>query len=290
MQDLIARAGAATGVELHADMRVADLPVFSSGDQARAGDLLQALALRSRARIAKWIAPTSWWGSWRGAEPPVPRCGMVGRDEGQGSTLGNGQHAADHSASGRNGGINGLGFAANDAYGLTDQQLAEVEKRSTDFTPTEALPPALQQYIQTEVDSYNTSTQTQHLRDDRAQFSVNLDYAFQPPHDDLLDNEGSLGNLAFYRQLAEPKKEKPLPASPPAGPLPQAPQRILFLTPERSTDVQQAIVAARKLGFTDLALRTESRELLAAAVLAGRSPDGAPRIGIYAVVAPLCGH
>lgn len=43
--DLVQRVGRAAGIELYADGRVADLPVWIRGDSAQAGDLLQALCL-----------------------------------------------------------------------------------------------------------------------------------------------------------------------------------------------------------------------------------------------------
>ncbi len=43
--DLVARAAEAAGLEIHADRRVALLPVWVRGDQARAGDVLKALSL-----------------------------------------------------------------------------------------------------------------------------------------------------------------------------------------------------------------------------------------------------
>ncbi len=51
--DLVQRIGRAVGIELYADGRTADLPVWIRGDSAQAGDLLQALCLALTGTVRK---------------------------------------------------------------------------------------------------------------------------------------------------------------------------------------------------------------------------------------------
>jgi hypothetical protein len=59
VDDLVGRVAKATGLELFADQRVGRLPVWTKGNAARAGDLLEALA-------------RAITGAWRQVTPAAP--------------------------------------------------------------------------------------------------------------------------------------------------------------------------------------------------------------------------
>ena len=117
-----------------------------------------------------------------------------------------------------------------------------------------------------------------------------LGYAFQPPQDDLLEPEyGMLGGARTYQPAPKLRSASPeTPAIVPAvGALPDAKRRLLFLTPDRPADAERAVAAAQRLGFTDLVLCTERRDIVTAATEAANGTRFYARIKIHAAVAPF---
>jgi hypothetical protein len=293
VQDLISRIAAATHIEIIADLRVAQLPLFVRGDAARAGDLLRALALAVtgtyRAVDSAYVLTGDLVGlgtrQWRAADW-FRDVDTRARQWGEEITTKIAQQG------GRNGGINALGFAPNDSYTLSPDQIAEAWRRDNaggaqvDFDVS-TLPPALQQLIH---EIAERSPAIQKNRDDRAWITPQFKFGYQLPNGDLLDPEGeNLGATERYQPRETTGQDHtPAPRPTPApGPLPAAEQRFLFMTPDVSKDITGIVAAVRRAGFTDLALNTEEAPLLKAAVLAARGGTGANGMRIYACIAPF---
>lgn len=268
--DLINRIHDATRLELYADGRVAGLPLLTRGGQARAGDLLKALALAVTGTYRR-VGPaflltsdltgigtrqmrlTEWQEQIR-AEVAQMEQEIV-------------RQIREHS--GAKSGIRSLGYAPNDPAPLTPE--IEQEARQHPELAAERLTPALQQLLrdaaaQRAADSPNGSQ----MSAASARIDVNWRFAFQLPNGALLPMEsGMVGHAGEYETTAQtappraadlrPIARRPLPAG--------VASRTLFLTPRTPQEAEVMAQTANRLGFTELVLYTEERDMLQAAIL-----------------------
>ncbi len=303
VRDLIRRVAEATRLELYADLRVAELPVFARGGQVRAGDVLKALALATtgtfrkvdkaflltsdltgmgarQLRLAEWQAQTSLeLKHWEA------NLNTKLAQQGEQTT-----------------GMNAVGFAPTDPYALTPDVIQEVQKRRNENTSKRyldpgALSPALQQLLANVTASYNDHQAfSGKLRDDAVDLNISIKLAFQLPDGRVLQPDSSpIGFADQFSRLAQGAREAPpsplnapAKASPSRLPLPKwAARRLLFITPRSSDSAGEAVQVARRLGFTDLVLNTDNATIVSAAVLAAKSAAKGEEIRIHAVVAPF---
>lgn len=308
--DLIARISAVTHLEIYADGRVACLPLLVRGSRARAGDVLRALALAVTGTFRKvdtaFVLTSDLTGigtrqmqlvEWE-AQIKV-KTDQLYRE----LTKQILQH------SGKNGGVLALGYASNAPYALTPALEQAALKRSD--IPAANLTPALQQLLRdvaARMEKYNPNDKK--IRDDAARLDFYWLFAFQLPDGSILPPEGNVGiSFEYYPAPASGRVQNgndTPPQLPPFVPYPLpawAKPRTLFLTPRNLQDAVTMAQTAHRLGFTELALQTEDKAALKAAIAeAGKTEvektetrkketqklgSAEQKLRVYAVVAPF---
>ena len=298
--DLITRVSVITHLELYADGRVASLPLMVRGSRARSGDVLKALALAVTGTYRKVDTAFVLTSDLTGIGTRQMRLAeWQGQIKAQTEQLEKEltKQIAQHS--GKSGGILSIGYASNDPYAATPAIEQEALKHGE--IPAERLTPGLRQFLRdAAAQNEKQDPNGDKMRDDAAQLAIYWKFAFQLPDGAILPYENGLAGYAeqYYSQPEEGQAANGVGAAADlkpfaAHPLPDwVKPRTLFLTPRNPQDATEMAKTARRLGFTELVLRTDDRAALKAAIAelrkneAGTTP-GQQNLWVCAAVAPF---
>lgn len=264
--EALARIGAATGREILADARVRGQSVAYPGGAARAGDLLDALAM-AVAGTYRRVGGTTL---------------LVSDVVGMGSRklrLALWKESIDMEVRRRKlewiGTVakSGLAAAAHYPDDPTMQPTPEVERRVAAslknpgqaewFSPNE-LSPEQQAFLDRTTARHKNGS---YLRD-KVSVQTTMRYQFVMPDGTALQTEGFLGSDSQFVPHPAYAPMKPDPAVP-MGANPEGALRPLVVRPGSSEEVRAALALAKAYGFTELWVETERAETLAEALRGG---------------------
>ncbi len=278
VKELLKRVEKATRVELYADPRVANLPVWTAGKSARAGDILKALCYAVTGTFRK-VGPVfvltddvmgigtrrallSDWGQDVGAQGQKLRADLDKRIQ----EIQPGQF---------------MDFAPDDPLAVDAATLKKMDERrramrqqytpDADSIPVADLPPAFQQQLT----AFLAERQGDHMknaRTDRVRLDVQARMSYLVP--EIGDIEDANLHLYNIPALPMPPPQTPPPAPPVVIP-PTMAARALYIAPASAEEAERAAGEARRLGITHLWVETpeggKGKGLLASAVKAGKA-------------------
>ncbi len=269
VREALTLASKATGREILADLRIADLPVAASGGAVRAGDLLGAIAL----------AVT---GTYRPVGPGfVLTSDLVGlgtrkmRIDRWMAGVGKGVQARSAEWNGTvvaSGGLAAIGYPANAMLRVDDELQRKLDAQSLGMPPdfaTSALPPEFNEALIQRRDEFAKGNPNLAFATDRVGVQSNLKFAFVLPDGTEIEG-GTLPPRQAFGRPAPPEREAP-PASPRAT-MPEGDKAAsLVLCTEGAAEAAEAIRVANTYGFRELWLETHDSAALREAIMrAGR--------------------
>jgi 8-oxo-dGTP pyrophosphatase MutT (NUDIX family) len=260
---VLKRIGAETGREILADVRVRDLGVSFPGGKARAGDLLDALALAVTGTYRKVGETYLLVSDVVGAGARKLRF-SIWQDE-VGILVAEREDLWRQGLA-KSGLVRHAKNDANDPLQATEGiqgHLSKAELGQPKFFPTEELS-AEQRTFLTRTLAFDKEGRYQR---DRVGVESNLKYRFILPDGKALQPEGYLGPETIFRPRAPYRiptdREQPLATNP------EGIARPLVVSLAQLSEVRTAAALAKAFGFNELWVQTDRQEVLAAAVATG---------------------
>lgn len=321
---ILGRISQATGIEFIADRRVRDLPVFLRGNSARAGDLLQALAL-GVAGAFRNVEPGNAVGiGTTGKQDNAPLYLLTDDIQGIGTRVAQlsqwGQDADETKRkmmdgvgekTAKSNPLDYISFAPGDKFALPEAQNKALESgwRKEKYASAPAikwndLTPALRTGVQSFVDERQENGVS--LRTDRVRVGTELQaYIIVPeisaaiPSQDLswgighqyIQEIAYTPTAAANKPTAEgEKKPTPAPALGFASPTLKGQRRVLIARPADAADAIALVRAAASRGITDLWLEVSLKDPeVAVKLLTAATKAGAGKVAVGGVVRLLKG-
>lgn len=261
--EALARIGAASGFEILADVRVRGMSVSFPGGKARAGDLLDALALAVTGTYRKVGDAYLLVADITGAGARKLRF-AIWQDE-VGQLVAEQEHLWREKLA-KSGLVRNAHLDSNDPLQSTDgfqRRMSEAKSGIPEFFPVDELSADQRAYL-TRALSFDRQGQ---FRRDKVGIESNLKYRFILPDGKALHIEGYLGPESMYRPMAD----RPLRPDPvmPLAMQPEGVSRPLVVSLTSPAAAKTAAELAKTFGFTELWVQADRKETLAAAVAQG---------------------
>ena len=258
----LAQIGAASGREILADLRVADRSVLFEGGKARAGDLLDALALAVGGTYRRVGTAYELTFDVMGLGARKLRFALW--KEGIQADV-NQRMDAWRKAVAAGGGVANVDYEANGPLNPGPALRKRLERNpigkvSEEPYSTDELTPELRAFL----DRVNARTTTQKIRTDAITADSRLVYRFVLPNGSALPQEGYLGEVYQFGPGPFSIPENPIPPSPKIR-LAAGAKASLALRAETVAEAAQAVGVAQAFGFGELWIETSRPEALAAA-------------------------
>jgi hypothetical protein len=263
ISELLDLAGKATGVELHADLRVSGLNVIAKGTEARAGDLLEAIALSVTGTFRKVGEIYELTSDLEGLGQ---RQLVFAAWTSDASRLLGDRVTGWRRSIGKKGLLRRLRFDSKDPLAPDESARGELEQTDDKWTgdqvSTAHLGPAIQTYLK------QLKAAPGHFYDtDKVGLHSQVLYSFVLPDGRTLRPEGKLGNHSEFTHEDQRATAQPAPAGL-FAPDPQG-NHALIVRAESQSDAMKVVDLARAHGFKNLWLETHDKSALVAAAQFG---------------------
>jgi len=262
----LASVGAASGRTILADARVRERTVAWAGGAARAGDLLDALALAVEGTYRRVDGTYLLVADVVGAGTRKLRLTLWQEELDAEVHRRTRKWLEGIAASGL---ASAARFPEDDPLSPKDGLASRLGVSPWDegygkYFPTSELSAAQRAFLDRQAERYKN----QPVQRDRIAVASQLRYAFVLPGGAALAPEGYLGQDYEFRPRTAPKSYGEPPVNPGAA-IPTGARRPLALRAETAEEARRAVETARRYGFTELWIETERAEALAAAVAGG---------------------
>jgi hypothetical protein len=190
ISEALQSAQEATGIELHADLRVADRKLESRGNSCRAGDLLKAIALTVTGTFRKVGPAFVLTSDLEGIGTRKLKFALWERsvDKEANRRSDEWKHAIQKS-----GHVSEIHFPTDSPFAPNEAMQTLFSQNSFDMAPTSGMTSGVRAFL----DEFNLNHPTQQIDTSKVRISTNVQYSFVLPTGQTLHPD-SLGSLAEY--------------------------------------------------------------------------------------------